>query len=60
MSVSKAALGAVLVGALGLGGCATRGYVDEQIAAVSQRIDGVDTRLQASDTRLQTIEGTAN
>jgi murein lipoprotein len=40
---------AVMVGALGLGGCATKGYVREQIAPVSQRVDALETRLQETD-----------
>lgn len=40
---------AILAGSLGLGGCATKGYVNEQIATVNQRIDGVESRLQATD-----------
>ena len=32
-----------------LGACATKGYVREQIAPVSQRVDGLETRLQATD-----------
>ena len=39
----------ILVGALGLGGCATKGYVREQIAPVSQRVDALETQLQATD-----------
>jgi len=39
----------VLAASLGLGGCATKGYVRDQIAVVNQRIDGLDTRLQATD-----------
>lgn len=39
----------ILAGALGLGGCATKGYVRDQIAPVSQRVDALETRLQATD-----------
>jgi murein lipoprotein len=43
---------AVLAGSVALGGCATKGYVNEQIATVNQRIDGLDGRLR-------TVEGTS-
>ncbi|WP_443025346.1 hypothetical protein [Sphingomonas sp. RB3P16] len=39
----------VLVGAVSLGGCATKSYVREQIAPVSQRVDVLETRLQETD-----------
>jgi outer membrane murein-binding lipoprotein Lpp len=39
----------ILVGSLGLGGCATKSFVREQIATVNQRIDGLDAKLQATD-----------
>jgi len=42
----------VLVGATALGGCATKGFVREQIATVNTRIDGMDGRLR-------TVEGTS-
>ncbi|WEJ99826.1 MAG: hypothetical protein P0Y59_23500 [Candidatus Sphingomonas phytovorans] len=49
-SVTKIAPAVViLAGALGLGGCATKGYVRDQIAPVSQRVDALETRLQATD-----------
>jgi murein lipoprotein len=48
--VSKFASAAViLAGAVGLGGCATKSYVREQIAPVSQRVDTLETRLQETD-----------
>lgn len=39
----------VLVGALSLGGCATKGFVREQIAPLSQRVDALEARLQETD-----------
>ncbi len=39
----------ILIGAIGLSGCATKSYVREQIAPVSQRVDGIETRLQQTD-----------
>lgn len=39
----------ILVGAAGLGGCASKSYVREQIAPVSQRVDALETRLQETD-----------
>jgi outer membrane murein-binding lipoprotein Lpp len=46
------AVAMILVGATGLGGCATKGFVREQIATVNSRIDGLDGRLR-------TVEGTS-
>jgi outer membrane murein-binding lipoprotein Lpp len=40
----------VLVGSLGLAGCATKGFVREQVATVNQRVDALDARLQATDS----------
>lgn len=42
----------LLIGSIGLGGCATKGFVREQIATVNTRIDGMDGRLR-------TVEGTS-
>lgn len=39
----------VLVGAMGLGGCATEKYVREQIAPVSERVDALEVKLQETD-----------
>lgn len=39
----------ILVGAVGLSGCATKSFVREQIAPVSQRVDALETRLQETD-----------
>jgi len=40
----------ILVGALSLGGCATKSYVREQIAPVAQRVDALEGRLQETDS----------
>lgn len=48
-SLSKLAPVMIMVGAVGLGGCATKSYVREQIAPVSQRVDALETRLQQTD-----------
>ncbi|UIJ44114.1 hypothetical protein LZK98_13630 [Sphingomonas cannabina] len=48
--VTKLAPAAViLIGALGLGGCATKGFVREQIATVSQRVDALEAKVQETD-----------
>ena len=51
LSVKKfAPVAVILVGAVGLGGCATKSFVREQIAPVSARVDAIDQRLQQTDT----------
>jgi outer membrane murein-binding lipoprotein Lpp len=39
----------ILAGAVALSGCATKSYVREQIAPVSQRVDTLEARLQETD-----------
>ena len=54
-SVMKIApAGMILVGALGLGGCATKSYVREQIAPVSQRVDALEAKLNETDGTAKT------
>jgi murein lipoprotein len=48
-----APLTAVLVGSLGLGGCATKGFVREQVAVVNQRVDALDAKLATTDQTAQ-------
>ncbi|WP_340314620.1 hypothetical protein [Rhizorhabdus argentea] len=49
-SVTKIAPAAlILVSALSLGGCATKDFVREQIAPVSQRVDALEAKLQETD-----------
>ncbi|WP_022686411.1 hypothetical protein [Sphingomonas phyllosphaerae] len=46
------ALAMIAIGGVSLGGCASKGFVREQIATVNTRIDGLDGRLR-------TVEGTS-
>ncbi|MCW6533060.1 MULTISPECIES: hypothetical protein [Sphingomonas] len=49
-SVTKLAPAVVImVGALGLGGCATKGYVRDQIAPLNQRMDALEAKLHDTD-----------
>jgi outer membrane murein-binding lipoprotein Lpp len=50
----------LLIGGIGLSGCATRGYVDEQIAVVNGRITTVETRVQDAVARADAAAQTAN
>jgi hypothetical protein len=50
VSASKSVPAVVLLAAaVALGGCATKSYVREQIAPVSQRVDTLEVRLQETD-----------
>lgn len=46
------AVALILIAGIGLSGCATKGFVREQIAVVNTRIDGLDGQLR-------TVEGTS-
>jgi outer membrane murein-binding lipoprotein Lpp len=50
----------LVVGGLGLSACATRGYVDEQIAAVNTRITGVESKADAALQRADAAGAAAN
>jgi outer membrane murein-binding lipoprotein Lpp len=41
---------AILIGSMGLGGCATKQYVRDQIAPVSQRVDALEAKLGETDS----------
>jgi hypothetical protein len=43
----------ILAGSMGLGGCATKGFVREQVAVVNQRVDALDAKLQTTDGTAQ-------
>ena len=48
-SLTKVAPVMIMVGMVALSGCATKSYVREQIAPVTQRVDALETRLQQTD-----------
>ncbi|KAK0355512.1 hypothetical protein LTR94_008368 [Friedmanniomyces endolithicus] len=52
-SYCHAPIAMVLVGSLGLGGCATKSFVREQVATVNQRVDALDAKLQTTDGTAQ-------
>ena len=52
-------LSAVALGGLSLTGCATRGYVDEQISAVNTRIDALDQRVSTAAQRADAAAASA-
>jgi outer membrane murein-binding lipoprotein Lpp len=50
LSVSKLApVVVILVGGVALSGCATKSFVREQIAPVSQRVDALEAKLNETD-----------
>ena len=52
-------MGAIMVGALGVSGCATKDYVREQVAGVDQKVTADQSRLDAHDARLAGLDRTA-
>ena len=53
------AAGAVLLGALSLGGCATKKYVNAQVGAVNEQVVSVSTRVSAHDASIAGLDATA-
>src|SRR5258705_3452360 len=51
--------GAVLLGALSLGGCATKKFVRESVAVVDTRVAGVESHAQAQDASISGLDATA-
>jgi peptidoglycan-associated lipoprotein len=58
--------GSLAMAGLGLGGCATKDFVresvaaeDQRVGAVDQRVGAVDQRMGRLDSRVGTVEGTA-
>ena len=51
--------GAMILGLVSLGGCATKKYVAEQVGALATRVDGVSTHVTAQDASLAGLDATA-
>ena len=50
--------GAMVLGLVGLGGCATKKYVNAQVATVSTRVDANDAKLTQDDAQLASLDQT--
>ena len=50
-AASARVVAVIILGGLGLSACATREYVDQQIASVNTRIDQVGSQAQAAQSR---------
>ena len=53
------ALGAVLIVAVSMGGCATRQFVRENVAVVDQRVTANQARLDQDDSHLADLDRTS-
>ena len=51
--------GAMMLGVAGLGGCATKGFVKEQVSAVDTRVTDVSARVADHDTKLASLDQTS-
>jgi outer membrane protein OmpA-like peptidoglycan-associated protein len=56
---AAALAGAILAIGLAASGCATKGFVRDQVGAVDQRVSGVDSRVSGVDSHVGRVEGTA-
>jgi peptidoglycan-associated lipoprotein len=52
-------IGAVMVGAVGISGCATKGFVRQKVSVVNQKVDTANGRLDQDDTHLATLDRTS-
>ena len=57
MSLSTIAVAALMTGALSLGGCATRGFVREQVGAEDTKVGAVDSKEQATAAQVAAQQG---
>lgn len=59
MKKSVLTMVAMAAGMAALGGCATKGFVRDQVAVVDEKVVATDTRVASAEGRLTTVEGTA-
>jgi outer membrane protein OmpA-like peptidoglycan-associated protein len=59
LKFGAAIMGAVTIGAVGLGGCATKDYVNQQVAGVDQKATAGQSRLDQHDARLAGLDKTS-
>ena len=52
-------MGAVMVGAIGLSGCATKDYVNQHVATVDQKVTTQQSRLDEHDAQLSKLDRTS-
>jgi outer membrane protein OmpA-like peptidoglycan-associated protein len=60
MNHTKLAVAAVAVLAVVTSGCATKKYVEGEVAGVSQRVDGVQAQVEDAQTKLKDHDGRIN
>lgn len=53
------AAGVLMVGLAGLGGCATKGFVREQVGVVDTKVQAAEATIQQHDARLATLDQTS-
>jgi len=61
MSIKSGAwiMGAVLAGAIGVSGCATKGYVNDKFAAEDTKVSADQAKLEQHDARLAAVDASA-
>ena len=53
MNYKMMVVGALVAGGLSVSGCATKGYVNDQVGVVNTRVDGTETKLAEVDRTSQ-------
>lgn len=52
-------VGAIMVGAVGMSGCATKGFVREKVGAVDQKVNAQGQRLDQDDSHMADLDRTS-